>query len=544
MAYLLWHDVVDSAQRFPSRPAVACRKDVLTYEEMDRQSSHLAQALNTAGVGRGHRVGLYLDKSPRTIVAMLGVLKAGAAYVPIDPRAPVKRAAFIMTDCSVSALIGDGRRLSGLADAAGELPRLRAVIQTDTQAGATPQTLGDRSYQWDELAAHEGKGSDAAAQGGVESDPAYVLYTSGSTGNPKGVVSSHRNAISLVEWAVDTFAIGPNDRFSNHAPLHFALSVTDVYATLRAGACMVMVPDEVAPYPIELARWIDAERISIWYSVPSALILLLLHGDMGRFEYGALRTVLFAGEVFPLKYLRDLMARLPRARYYNIFGMTETNICTYYPVPPIPPEQTEDIPMGNACRNTEIFAVDAEGRLAPPGEEGELMVRGPTVMLGYWGLPEKNAQSLVTNPLQPAYQERVFRTGNYVRLRRDGCYEFLGRKDHQVKSRGYRIELGEIEQTLYQHDQIREAVVLALPDEEIGARLKAVVVLNAVSGAPGSTQNIQTELEKFCRDRLPAYMVPEEFLVREDLPRTSTGKANRVRLREELLQGSSSKGDS
>src|SRR5262249_21575276 len=248
----------------------------------------------------------------------------------------------------------------------------------------------------------------------------YLLYTSGSTGNPKGVILSHRNAMTFVEWGADTFGVTEQDRLSNHAPLHFDLSVFDIYVALRCGACVDLVPDEIAPFPIELARWIEAERISIWYSVPSALTRLLLHGQLERFEYTALRHVLFAGEVFPVKYLRDVMSRLPHGTFSNLYGPTETNVCTYYTVPRLAPDRTEEIPIGRACANTEVFAVDETGRVVGPGETGELLVRSPTVMLGYWGLPEKTAQVLVANPLQSAYHEPVYRTGDFVRPTADG----------------------------------------------------------------------------------------------------------------------------
>jgi len=371
-----------------------------------------------------------------------------------------------------------------------------------------------------------------AGQDAIEGDPAYLLYTSGSTGTPKGVIISHRNAMAFVDWAAETFAVGPDDRLSNHAPLHFDLSVLDIYAALRNGGCIAMVPEGLASFPVELAAWIERERISIWYSVPSALTRLLLHGELERFEYSRLRTVLFAGEVFPVKYLREVMGRLPKARFFNLYGPTETNVCTYYPVPaPLPPDVT-DVSIGAACANTHTFAVTDGGRVAGVGEEGELFVRGPTVMLGYWGLPEKTADMLVTNPVQQAYREQVYRTGDIVRVEPDGNYRFLGRRDHMVKSRGYRIELGEIEQTIYQDARVKETVVVAIPDDEIGARLKAVVVLH-----PGQTLP-RSEVQAFCLKRLPRYMVPEEFLFETELPRTSTGKADRQAVLKQVLAGS------
>jgi acyl-CoA synthetase (AMP-forming)/AMP-acid ligase II len=239
--------------------------------------------------------------------------------------------------------------------------------------------------------------------------------------------------------------------------------------------------------------------------------------------------VLFAGEVFPMKYLREVMARLKLARFYNLYGPTETNVCTFYPVPS---ELTSDadISIGRACLNTDTFAVTDGGTIAGVGEEGELFVRGPTVMLGYWGLPEKTAATLVSHPVQRAYPSLVYRTGDIVHIEPDGNYRFLGRRDHMVKSRGYRIELGEIEQTIYRDPRIKETVVVAIPDDEIGARLKAVIVPH-----PGQ-EVTRAELQGFCLKHLPRYMVPEEFILETELPRTSTGKADRQALQQRVLQ--------
>ena len=320
---------------------------------------------------------------------------------------------------------------------------------------------------------------------------------------------------------VRTFGVHAGDRLSNHAPFHFDLSIFDLYVALRAGACVSLVPDEVSPFPVQLAAWIESDGISVWYSVPSALTRLLLHGRLERFEYRTLRTVLFAGEVFPVKYLREVMERLAHADFHNLYGPTETNVCTYYSVPrPLAPE-VEEIPIGVACENTDVVALDESGRAVAPGGEGELHVRGPALLLGYWNLPDRTAAAIVPNPLQPAYHDPLYRTGDIVRLREDGSYAFVGRRDHMVKSRGYRIELGEIEQVLHQHAGVREAAVVAIPDDEVGARLNAVVAAHN-----GGLQ--AAELQKFCLERLPKYMVPERVVFLDELPKTSTGKADRV----------------
>jgi amino acid adenylation domain-containing protein len=521
MGYLLWHDLAAQAAVDPTRPAVVDRDTTLTYGELDRASTQLALFLRQHGIGRGDRVGIWMPKSHRSIVAMLGILKSGAAYVPVDPHAPPARAAYILGDCAVRGLVTSPEKLRELAPEMERLRALELVLGVDPGA---PLPIPARACDWTAL---DGIRDGALPADGIESDPAYLLYTSGSTGHPKGVILSHRHAITFVEWGAITFSVTAADRLSNHAPLHFDLSVFDIYVALRAGARVVIVPEATALFPIELARWIARQEISIWYSVPSALTRLVMHGKLSALEFPRLRTVLFAGEVFPVKYLRAVMACFRGAAFYNLYGPTETNVCTYYPVPRDLPAEASGIPIGIACANTDVFAVDTAGKLVPVGEEGELYVRGPALLSGYWGQPEKTRETLVRNPLQPAYPEWVYRTGDIVRMDAQGQYWFVGRRDHMIKSRGYRIELGEVEQLLYQHQAVKEAVVLAIPDEEIGNRLEAVIVLHG----PGTTA---ADLTAFCQSKLPRYMVPETMQFTTELPKTSTGKIDRVGLSVQL----------
>ncbi len=523
MPYLLWHYVTESARAHPTRVAVEAGERSLTYAELDEWSDRVAWALSAAGVGRDSRVGLFLPKSVESVIAMLGSLKAGAAYVPIDPSSPAARAAYILADCEVGALVTTSRKLAQLGESLADSTSLRLIILAD-EAGA-PEA-GPPVVRLDALEPAEG--AEPAGAAATELDPAYLLYTSGSTGDPKGVILSHRNAMSFVEWAGDSIGVHADDRLSNHAPLHFDLSVFDIYAAFRAGACVSLVPDGIALFPVALAKWIRERRISVWYSVPSALTRLLLHGRLAEIDLPELRAVIFAGEVFPVKYLRGVMECLPRADFFNWYGPTETNVCTYHRVPRPLPEELESLPIGRPCENADVVAVNADGLPVGVGEEGELLVRGPTVMLGYWGLPERTREQLVQNPGQAAYREVWYRTGDIARREKTDEYTFLGRRDHMVKSRGYRIELGEIESVLYRHESITEAAVVAIPDQEVGARLAAVLV-------PRDGIELEDgEVRAFCASRLPRYMVPEKYVFQAALPRTSTGKTDRTALLGEL----------
>ena len=274
---------------------------------------------------------------------------------------------------------------------------------------------------------------------------------------------------------------------------------------------MVVVPEMTSMFPARLAEWMRRERISVWYSVPSVLTMLVSYGNLREADLSGLKAVIFAGEVFPAKHLSALMAMLPGPRYLNWYGPTETNVCTWFEVPK--EELKAPVPIGKPCANTDAFVVG-----------GELYVRGPGLMHGYWGQPEKTSQVLVRNPCQYAYEEPAYRTGDLVTMDADGNYVFLGRRDGMVKTRGYRVELGEVETALYAHPAIREAVVLPVPDELLGNRLRAVI---CTDGPDGLTRE---QVLDHCRGRLPAYMVPDVVEFCGALPRTSNGKVDRFAL--------------
>ncbi|MEK7727955.1 MAG: amino acid adenylation domain-containing protein, partial [candidate division KSB1 bacterium] len=353
-------------------------------------------------------------------------------------------------------------------------------------------------------------------------DLAYILYTSGTTGEPKGVMISHRNALTFVDWACDTIQLTPRDRVSNHAPLHFDLSIFDIFATVKAGATLCLVPPDTAKFPMKLAQFIATQKISVWYSVPSAWVLMLSHGKMAQCDFSGLRTIIFAGEVFPTKHLRDLMAKIPAAEFFNWYGPTETNVITSYQVKQLAPEQAQPIPIGKACANMEVFAVDAEGReVTEVGVTGELYGRGSGVAQGYWNDPAKTDSLFVRNPLQPHFHDRCYRTGDLVQRDAEGNFHYLGRSDHQVKVQGYRIELGEIETALLQHQEVEEAAVVALQNAEQVTFLKAFVVPRNGNGLE------PIALKRHCAQFVPKYMIPEIVEVRTTLPKTSTGKTDK-----------------
>jgi len=529
MAYLLQQLLADSAKRDPGKDAVVYRDRKIGYRELDELSNRLANVLVAHGVGRGDRVGICLPKSIESVVAVFGILKAGAVYVPLDPSAPARRQAFIAANCEMKALVGARKKIAAIGQHLTKSCSLECVISTDSEAPAGPGARSTAAMlPWGHVQVAPADPPEAPPV--IEDDLAYILYTSGSTGEPKGVMISHRASLTFVNWAFDCFQVQPADRVSNHAPLHFDLSIFDIFVTIQAGATVVLAPEELSIFPMDLARFIEEQRISIWYSVPSVLTRLVLHGNLARYSYPHLRTILFAGEVFPVKYLRGLRGLIPHAGYYNLFGPTETNVCTWYQVDELPPDETT-LPIGRVCANTEAFVMNDRRELAAPGETGELWVRGPGLMKGYWGLPERTSQVLLRHALHPLLgEELVYRTGDMVKLGAGGNYVFFGRRDHMIKSRGYRIELGEIETALYSHPKVLEAAVIAVPDEQIGHAIKAVVVPQEAAALTAH------ELEYFCSQRIPKYMIPGSIEFRSSLPKTSTGKIDKTLLAKQQLE--------
>jgi amino acid adenylation domain-containing protein len=522
MAYIIQQLLSKSASRFPDKAAVAARGHSITYKELDERSNQLAHLLQGRGVRKGDRVGLYFPKSVESIISMLGVLKVGGVYVPLDPQAPPDRIGYIIENCGIRVLITNYEKRRGLD--AVTLGRLELSVLTNPELKSSN---GGGVVPWGMLQEFPASTSPVVAL--TETDLAYILYTSGSTGRPKGVMLSHQNALTFIEWCAATFQITSEDRLSNHAPLHFDLSVFDIYNTIEAGATVYLITEDIALFPATLANFIEAKGITVWYSVPSALILLMLHANLQREKLSCLRTILFAGEVFPIKYVRQLSELLPGVDLYNLYGPTETNVCTYYKVETSRLDSMDKLPIGIACENTEVFAVtDQDQIVTSPTQTGELYVRGPAVTYGYWADPDKTAKMVVPNRFQAQFEEKMYRTGDLVTLAEDGNYYFVGRRDSMIKSRGYRIELGEIENALLSHPGVREAAAIAIPDDVIGNRIKAVI----------STHDSHTlkpvDLQQFCAARIPKYMIPEFIEFMTELPKTSTGKVDRVLLKEAL----------
>jgi len=515
MATRALHQLLDlSASRFPNRPAIEeSEGGSISYDELARLSDRLRDRLCGMQVEPGDRVGLCLRKSADGVASLFGILKAGAAYVPVDPAAPASRNAFIFQDCAVKVLIVEARLEDGLRQEFSSLGFTPELIVLDGVGRGVALTQALEKLESIEPA------SQAPNAAPEPSQLAYILYTSGSTGQPKGVMLSHGNAACFIDWCSDVFQPNEHDRFSSHAPFHFDLSILDIYVSLKHGATLVLVEEQRGKDPVRLAPWIAEKKVTIWYSAPSILSLMAQFGKLEQHDYSSLRFVLFAGEVFPIKYFKLLMSLWRHPRYFNLYGPTETNVCTFYEVPEVISEsQTEPLPIGRVCSYCQPLVVDELGTEVVCGDEGELCIAGPSVLQGYWNLSEKTAQAFL-----PGRKSRWYRTGDIVRELPGGDYKFLGRRDRMIKKRGYRIELGEIEAALYRHPVIKEAAVLALPNED-------GVAIKAFASTRDRSRLSMIELKKFCSENLPLYMIPDFFYCLESLPKTSTDKIDYQKL--------------
>lgn len=498
----------NSTRRSPGAvAALTARGDSTTYEGLSGHVAAVSEALIAGGVRDGDRVGLCVPKTINALGALFGVLKAGAAYVPVDYSAPPSRNGYIFNDCAAMAIVVD----ASVADA----------LQAELEGGPwTRQPFPAASAEQADFVLF------VRSRGEIERfQPvpglAYILYTSGSTGRPKGVMHSHATALAFVDWVSEEFQPTVQDRFSSHAPFHFDLSILDIYVPIKHGASVVLIGSEAGKQPGTLAELIEKTRITIWYSTPSILRMLMEFGKLEERDCSALRIVNFAGEVFPIKHLRALISRWPKPVFYNLYGPTETNVCTYYKVPSQLPEDPDyTLPIGRKCSGDELLIVDLDNRQVPAGEEGELLAAGGSIMLNYWNLPDRNAIAFVDID-----GIRWYHTGDIVREDADGELKFIGRRDRMVKRRGFRVELGEIESALLRHPSIPEAAVIAV------TRGEGEIEIHAFHTWSEEKPPSLLKLKQFCAQNLPLYMVPDRLSSLPAMPKTSTDKIDYQRLK-------------
>lgn len=527
MSMLLQAWPAEQAARRPRAPALVYQTQAWSYAELEARSNQVASVLKKAGVGPGDRVVLLAPKNPWTIAALLGVLKADAVYVPLDPASPAPRLSR-MLEASECRWVLTG---PGGGSALGEL--LGDPIGNRLQLGwlgpdAAPEAMGSAvGFQLSDVQA----ASDAPHRWTNAPDAvAHLLFTSGSTGVPKGVMVTHASVRAFVTWAVDYFGTAAADRISGHPPLHFDLSTFDLFGTFAAGATLYPVPVQLNLLAAKLASFIRDTEVTQWFSVPSVLTYLSANDVVRQGDFPSLRRLLWCGEVLPTPTLRYWMERLPSVTFTNLYGPTEATIASsYYTVPARPDDDRDPIPIGRPCDGEVLYVLDEEYRAVPPGVVGNLFIGGVGLSPGYWRDPDKTAKAFLVPEVGPAAEQRIYRTGDLARWGEDGLVYFLGRADTQIKSRGYRIELGEIEAALHSLAGLDESAVVAVPSQGFeGYTICCAFVPSADSAVTAQT------LRQCLTALLPSYMLPSRWHAFPSLPKNANGKIDRPALREEF----------
>jgi amino acid adenylation domain-containing protein len=520
MIYLLQHAVFASAERFPNREAFVCGTDRLNYAKLSRKVRQLAQTLQNEGVKPGDRVGIYLNRCLETAVAIYGVLAAGAVYVPLNPKAPAAQTAYVIEDCDIAVLVSHPSQKRGLKALLGAGTQVQKIV-----GGAGPDGEVE-VIDWRTVFATKADDYQAVRQ--LETDLAYIIYTSGSTGKPKGIMHSHASGLAFARNAAARYDLNHEDRFGNHAPIYFDISQLAYFAAPLVGGTAVIATDAETIFPASLGKLMERERLTVWYSVPLALVQLVNSGTAAPLDLTSVELIFYAGEPLAPKYARQLFDLFPGAKLGNWYGPAETNVCTCYDLPG-PPQGDAPIPIGDVWHNTDRLIVGTDDAEVALGETGELLIRSTTQMLGYWKLPDRSAKAWFAREAPGNLTHRFYRTGDLVREDEAGQLHFLGRADHQVKVRGYRVELAAIERLLLANPAVREACALALPGGKDGAlMLRALVILQA----PGIIT--EKELLAYLGQELPWYAVPETIIFRGNFPRTATDKIDRPALATEI----------
>lgn len=522
---LLHHWVSEQAARRPEATAVVHGSQRLSYAELDRRSSQLANLLRSNGCRRGDRVCFLMPKSPAAIISMIGILKADAMHVPVDPASPASRIARILDACENRWLLAAGG-VSGILDelhADAAVRERLAVGWMDAEAPA-----GARFPAAFRLGDLDGFPGEAPPAENRPDDPAHILFTSGSTGVPKGVPITHANVQHFVAWAVKHFGMTEDDRNSGHPPLHFDLSQFDIFGSFASGAELHLVPAELNLLPNKLAEFIRASRLTQWFSVPSTLHYMASFDVVAQDDFPALRRLLWCGDVFPTPALIYWMKRLPAVRFTNLYGPTEATIASsYYDVPATPADERAPIPIGVPCGGEELLVLDATLKPVPSGEIGDLYIGGVGLSPGYWHDADMTAAAFKTVVDADGSTRRIYRTGDLAQWGPDGLVYFVGRADTQIKSRGYRIELGEIETAANALGCLKECAIVAIPTEGF----ESMLICCAFVPRDGETISAAS-LRKMLTRSLPSYMLPSEWMEFEHLPQNANGKIDRPRLRE------------
>lgn len=485
-----------STNEHPAKNAIIDMTRKSTFSETMSHAKSIGSGLLSYGKQRA--IAVMIDKSCNCIDSMLGALYAGDYYVVIDVKSPKDRIESILHTLKNPVIISD----ENSADLAKDFKDKYTVLTYEDIITTKADEAALRCVR-DEM---------------IDLDIAYILFTSGSTGAPKGTVINHRSLISYVDWVTEEFGFDENTVFGSQTPLYFSMSVTDFYSTIKCGCTYNIIPKTLFSFPINMVNYLNDNKINTIYWVPTALSILSNWKVFDVQKPVYLNTVLFAGEVMPTKQLNYWIKSLDGVRFANLFGPTEaTDICTFYVVDR-EFSDTESLPIGKHCDNCNVFILKEDGTEACVDEEGELFVRSSFVASGYYDNPEKTKSAFVQNPLNPYYPEIVYKTGDLVKMNDRGEILYISRIDFQIKRSGYRIELGEIEAAANGHDKIKGCACVYDKDSE--------KILLFYEGKKSDKDSVYDQV----RNNVPVYMLPDEVIHIKELPKNANGKIDRIQL--------------
>ncbi|MQY09706.1 AMP-binding protein [Actinomadura macrotermitis] len=483
----------------------------LSYRELTERTDAYAAALDRLDLEVGDRVIVEAHTSGSAIAALLACATLGLPFIPVSPDTPDKR---LLTIVELAR------------------PALFLAAEGGVREGL-PQEVGTGVFGPGGLTVERAPAPrDRHRRRPVGTDPAYLIFTSGTTGRPKGVVMSHRANIAFYDGLHAQNVVDPDDRVAIAAPFHFDLCLGGLAMTLSRGATVVPVPRERLDWPRRFAGFLREAEVTHVQGVPSIWRMLIRHEPAELASLELVRRVFFTGEEFPLAELREFQRLLPGRRVINCYGATESMAASFTDVPEPLPDDLERLSIGHAHAGAEWTIHDEDGRpIREVGVTGQIYLRSPALFSGYWDDPEATANALVPDPLNPASGQRVLRTGDLAYRGATGELYFCGRADSQVQVRGNRVELGEVERRIQEHPRVAAAVVLLPPRADGQAELSAFVVMK-----PGEDPVSLVELRAFCLETLPAYMAPRDLRVLSDLPVTANGKADRKSLAERFFE--------
>jgi acyl-CoA ligase (AMP-forming) (exosortase A-associated) len=518
MDFLIHHMLRNSALRFPEKEALVHGEQRLSYETVAKQTAGLAYGLRRIGLQRGDRVGIYLDPSVPQVLSIFGVSQAGGVFVPINGLLFPDQVSHIMKDCRMRGIITTQSRLVSLAPHLKEIASLEFAVVLGEGASAD---VSLRTYPFDEICQLTSPADWSDLQ--IEKDLACILYTSGSTGKPKGVMLNHAQVIAGSSIVSTYLEITSSERILAVLPFSFDAGLNQLMTAFQQGGTLVLMTFVFAR---EIVQMLLKERISGLAGVPTLWSLLVQpNSSLQKHEFPNLRYITNTGGRMPQTVLAVLRQALPTTRIFLMYGLTEAFRSTY-----LPPEELDRRPtsMGKAIPDTEILVVDEQGQPCKAGEVGELVHRGPTVSMGYWGQPELTARVLKPHPFLPPElgdSEKVCYSGDLVKMDEDGFLYFVGRRDNMIKSSGFRISPTEVEEVLFQSNKLQHAAIIGVPDEILGQSIKAFVVPKE-----GESLDVQALLA-FCAEKLPRHMIPKMVEVLNTLPKTPSGKIDYPALR-------------